>query len=158
MNGTTDRVASRVYLDSNVFIEAFEGRGRLAELLRKLLLTANVPAGPPLVTSELTAAELLVKPLQLGRHDLVQICDNWTISNPYLEVVPVVRGVLKDAAELRARDRGLKLPDAIHMTTAIGTRCRYFLTNDKRIKGQFGVEILDLSEANMEMLLETPSR
>lgn len=154
MNGTTD--APRVCLDSNVFIEAFEGRGRLAELLRRLLRTLDNPssASPRLVTSELTAAELLVKPLELDRQDLVQVYDNWTISNPYLEVIPVVRNILKDAARLRATDKALKLPDAIHLTTAIGTHCRYFLTNDTRIKGQFGVEILPLSEANVQMLLE----
>jgi predicted nucleic acid-binding protein len=101
MNGTTD--APRVYLDSNVFIEAFEGRGRLAELLRRLLRTLDNPssASPRLVTSELTAAELLVKPLELDRQDLVQVYDNWTISNPYLEVIPVVRNILKDAARLK---------------------------------------------------------
>jgi predicted nucleic acid-binding protein len=119
----------------------------------RLLGAFESPERPHLVTSELTFAELLVKPYKMKRYDLINAYDNWTISNLYIEVVPVVREVLRDAAYLRARDKSLKLPDAIHLTTAQGTKCRYFLTKDKRIKGQFGVEILFLSEENVDMLL-----
>lgn len=154
MSGTTElKVIDRIYLDTNVFIEAFEGRGSLSELVASLLTKTPDRQPQHLVTSELTLSELLVKPMELDRQDLVQIYDNWMISNTYLEVVPVVREVLHDAAQLRARDKALRLPDAIHLTTAVGTQCRYFLTNDKRIAGQFGVEILALTESNVERLL-----
>lgn len=155
MNGTIDaKPDTRVYLDTNIFIEIFEGRGRLSELLTQLLIAVeNEDRRQRLVTSELALAELLVKPIALQRHDLIRIYDNWTTSNSYLEVVPVVRDVLSDAAALRASDRSLKLPDAIHLTTARGTHCRYFLTRDKRIKGQYGVEILDATQENVEALL-----
>lgn len=145
--------SDRVYIDTNVFIEAFEGRTRLSELLRSLLVAEADRQPQRLVTSELTLAELLVKPLEMKRNDWVQTYDNWTFTNPYLEVVPIVRRVLRDAAELRARDKGLRLPDAIHLTTAIGTQCKYFLTKDRRIAGQFGVEILHATEENVQSLL-----
>jgi predicted nucleic acid-binding protein len=154
MNGTTEAGQSeRIYLDTNVFIEAVEGRSRLSELVTELLLAFPDRSPQRLVTSELTLSELIVKPIEAKRPDLVQVYDNWTISNPYLEVVPVVREVLRDAAILRANDKTLRLPDAIHLTTGRGTQCRYSLTKDKRIRGQFGVEILDLTEANIENLL-----
>lgn len=154
MSGTTEpKITDRIYLDTNVFIEAFEGQGRLRELITSLLI-ADPPQSPQrLITSELTLSELLVKPLEMQRHDLIQIYDNWTITNSYLEVIPVVRAVLHDAAVLRANDRTLKLPDAIHLTTARGTHCRYFLTGDARVKGQYGVEVVLLTEANLETLL-----
>ena len=155
MNGKIDRLA-RVYLDTNVFFEAFEGRGPLSEKLAHFLVANENQQRQRLVTSELTLAELLVKPIEMQRHDLISTYDNWTISNPYLEVVPVSREVLGDAALRRARDKSLKLPDAIHLTTAIRAECHYFLTNDKRIKGQYGVEILELTLENIEILLEVP--
>ncbi|OYY25013.1 MAG: hypothetical protein B7Y65_03015 [Azorhizobium sp. 35-67-15] len=155
MNGTTDALArSRIYLDTNIFIEAFEGRGPTSEMLVSLLLAGWEAEVPPLVTSELTLSELLVKPLELGRLDLVQIYDNWTISNRHIEVVPVFRGVLRDAADLRARDKALKLPDAIHLATALGLGCGVFLTKDERIKPPPAIELVRLNEANIRMLLE----
>ena len=153
MNGKIDTSPeTRVYLDTNFFIEVFEGKGPLRDVLADLLIGVENQERQRFVTSELTLAELLVKPIALQRHDLIQIYDNWTISNPYLEVVPVTREVLRDAATLRANDKALKLPDAIHLTTARGTGCRYFLTKDMRIKGQHGVEILQLTQANVETL------
>jgi len=155
MNGKIDTSPdTRFYLDTNVFIEIFEGRGPLSEMLSEFLIAVENQKRQRLVTSELTLAELLVKPVALQRHDLIQVYDNWTISNSYLEVVPVVREVLRDAATLRANDKALKLPDAIHLTTARGTGCRYFLTKDERIKGQYGVEILHLTQTNVELLLK----
>jgi predicted nucleic acid-binding protein len=157
MIGKIDTTATtRIYLDTNVFIEAFEGRGPLSEKLASFLVAVENQNCQRLVTSELTLAELLVKPIELQRHDLIQTYDNWTISNPYLEVVPVSRDVLGDAALRRARDKSLKLPDAIHLATAIRAGCGYFLTNDTRIKGQYGVEILYLTQENVEILLEMP--
>jgi predicted nucleic acid-binding protein len=154
MNGTTeDKVLDRIYLDTNVFVEAIEGRRPISSLTTELLLANSERQPQRLVTSELTLSELLVKPLEMQRDDLVQVYDNWAITNAYLEVVPVVRDVLRGAATLRSRDKSLKLPDAIHLTTACGTKCRYFLTGDKRISGQYGVEILLLTEDNLKKLL-----
>jgi predicted nucleic acid-binding protein len=155
MSGTTSpRLKDRVYLDTNVFIEIFEGRTSLSGLLTELILATPELRPQRFVTSELTLSELLVAPIEAGRQDLARLYDSWTITNTYLEVVPVVRDVLRDAASLRARDKTLRLPDAIHLTTAQGTQCRYFLTKDKRIKGQFGVEILFLAESSVRNLLE----
>jgi predicted nucleic acid-binding protein len=154
MSGTIEpKITDRIYLDTNVFIEAFEGRGRLRDLLQSFLPMEPVRTPQRLVTSELTLSELLVKPLEMQRDDLINVYDNWMITNPYLEVVPIDRGVLFKAALLRAKNKSLKLPDAIHLTTAQEMNCRYFLTNDDRIKGPHGVEILALDEINIETFL-----
>jgi predicted nucleic acid-binding protein len=155
MSGTTKpKTTDRIYLDTNVFIEAVEGRGALSQLVTSLLLQTPNRVPQRLMTSEFTLSELLVKPLEMRRDVLVQVYDNWTITNDYLEVVPVTREVLRGAAELRSRDKTLKLPDAIHLSTAAGMRCKYFLTQDRRIKGQYGVEILLLTETSARSLLD----
>ncbi|MEJ0074946.1 MAG: PIN domain-containing protein [Alphaproteobacteria bacterium] len=154
MSGTIEpKITDRIYLDTDVFIEAFEGRGRLRVLLQSFLPMEPVRIPQRLVTSELTLSELLVRPLELQRDDLINVYDNWMITNPYLEIVPIDRGVLFKAALLRAKSKSLKLPDAIHLTTAQEMNCRYFLTNDDRIKGPHGVEILALDEINIEAFL-----
>ncbi len=151
--GQLRRDKIRGFISIQIFLSRYSKGGRLSELLTKLLVAIEREDRQRLVTSQLALAELLVKPIALQRQDLVHVYDSWTISNSYLEVVPVVRDVLKDAAALRANDRSLKLPDAIHLTTALGTQCRYFLTRDRRIKGQYGVEILDATPENVEALL-----
>src|ERR1043166_3281126 len=83
------KITDRVYLDTNVFIESFERRGRLRNLLQSFLPMEPVRTPQRLVTSELTLSELLVKPLEMQRDDLINVYDNWMITNPYLEVVPI---------------------------------------------------------------------
>ncbi|HPO12257.1 MAG TPA: PIN domain-containing protein [Candidatus Hydrogenedentes bacterium] len=62
-----------------------------------------------------------------------------------LEVVPISDNILEIAAELRATTR-LKLPDAIHMATAIVTNCTSFLTNDRSIISPTPCKVVLLSE------------
>jgi predicted nucleic acid-binding protein len=71
--------------------------------------------------------------------------------------VPVARDVLFKAAHLRANSKSLKLPDAIHLTTAQEKKCRFFLTSDERIKGLHGVEVIASTEANIEAFLNVGS-
>lgn len=62
-----------------------------------------------------------------------------------LEVVPVSRDVLVEAARLRAI-ANFRLPDAIHGATAILTGCETFLTNDRRLRSLPGLEVVVLSD------------
>lgn len=145
----------RTYIDTNIFIEAVEKRGRLSELTTALLVATPVLNPTRLVTSELTLAELLVRPLRLKQDHYVRTYENWTISNDYLEVVPVTRAILSGAAVLRSQNNRSKLPDAIHVTTAREKGCQYFLTNDQRITNELGVEVLQLTESHLLKLLES---
>jgi predicted nucleic acid-binding protein len=104
-------------------------------------------------------SELLIKPYELGRDDLVRTYDNAIVSNEVIEVVPIVPEVLRDAAWLRSQHKSLKLPDAIHLTTSIGAHCSHFLTNDTRLRSaRLSLELIRLTEANVTDLLERISR
>ncbi|MEQ9548666.1 MAG: type II toxin-antitoxin system VapC family toxin [Coleofasciculus sp. G3-WIS-01] len=134
----------RVYLDTNVFIYALEGYPDFVDQLTELferIDEGNLRA----VTSELTLAEILVRPF---------IDDNTERQNTYqqalqtsevLTVVPVNRDVLIEAARLRAV-ANLRLPDGIHGATALLTGCETFLTNDRRLIAIPGIEIVLLSD------------
>jgi predicted nucleic acid-binding protein len=54
-------------------------------------------------------------------------------SGPNLEVIPIGRDILLAASRVRAEFR-MKLPDAIHVATAMSVGCSTLLTNDRRMK------------------------
>ena len=150
MSGISEpRVHPRIYLDTNVFIDTFEGCGAVAEALVGLFLAESPGPRQPLVTSE-----LIVKPLELGRTELVHVYDNWTITNEQIEVVTVVRTVLRTAAELRAGDGRLKLPDAIHLATAVAVGCTHFLSRDIRLNTPAHIRKVVTSEEAVRALVK----
>ncbi|MEM7461596.1 MAG: PIN domain-containing protein [Pseudomonadota bacterium] len=120
-----------LYLDTNVFIAAIENRHELAFDLLEIgaLSTTTI-----LCTSLLTIAELLVKPLKEENDRLVEIYKALADGNDGLSVGPVDKDSLYHASVLRANYRFLKLPDAIHLSTAIGFRCKYFVSFDDDLK------------------------
>jgi predicted nucleic acid-binding protein len=127
---------SRLYVDANIIIHLVEHRDELSKALTDLF-TAQDNGRPFLVTSELTLTELLIGPCRDGDDRLIHRYEASTWSNDQLEVAPVIRAVLWDAAVLRAQYATLKTPDAIHVSTAIGMRCSHFLTADKRLANRY---------------------
>jgi predicted nucleic acid-binding protein len=140
----TDITGTRLYLDTNVIIYAAEGTAALPASLKGALL--RVDAGQlSAVTSELTLAEVLVKPLRDQDAAMIQRYESRLTSGPSLTVAPVSRGILARAAELRAGQTSLKLPDAIHAATALLHGCTTFLTNDARFETVGPLPVLLLS-------------
>ena len=82
------------------------------------------------VTSELTVAEVLVKPLRDGNSQLHVAFERMLQSSGSLTMVPVSRMIWTQAAAVRATSP-LKFPDAIHAATAIEQGCTSFLANDR---------------------------
>ena len=128
---------SRLYLDTNMFVAVFEAEGELSEALTRLFMSKRKGKETFLTTSELTLAEVLVEPYRQKDEELIQKYDNWTRTSTYIEVAPVDRDILWHAAVLRSRHHPVKLPDAIHLSTAIRFGCSHFLTADKRLNGRY---------------------
>ena len=125
---------SRLYVDANILIALAEGSDDDSNLLLALIKHPDPQQPRFLCTSELSLSELLPRPFREKRDDLIAIYDSWTQQqNPWLEVAPISRQILWNAAILRAVHGSLKLPDAIHLTTALSLRCSHFLTADLRI-------------------------
>jgi predicted nucleic acid-binding protein len=137
-------LSGRIYLDTNIFIYALEGYPTFRAVLTTLF-DALDRGKLVAVTSELTLAEALVKPL-LDRHAERQAAYLQVLQpSTSLHMAPVSRDVLLAAARLRA-ETGLKLPDAIHAATAQFTGCDQFLTNDARVPALPGLVIRRLSD------------
>ena len=127
---------SRLYVDANILVHLVEHRDDLSKALVNLF-TAQRAGRPFLATSELTLAEVLVGPYRERDDTLIDRYDAATISNDQFEIGPIVRPVLWCAAVLRSQYPVLRLPDAIHVSTAIGMRCSHFLTADKRLANRY---------------------
>lgn len=153
------RKYSRIYLDTNVFIALKETGGELGMKLVELLAGAPTAPTPFLSTSELTLAELITRPHRERRDDLIDQYDNWIVPSSWLDVGPVDRDVLWFAAVLRSNYRSLKLPDAIHLSTAIGLQCSHFLTNDRGVKDTYSVTQTryGLTNASMPLTIIRPT-
>jgi predicted nucleic acid-binding protein len=141
--------APRVYLDTNVFITAFEHGGAGSDhawWIIRAVEKGEILAG----TSEITLAEVLVKPLERGQADLVGAYEKMIASGSQFEVMPVRRDILVDAARLRARRNSIRLPDAIHVATARALACSFFVSNDRRIPAPDGMRMLAVTPFTLD--------
>nr|WP_299498285.1 PIN domain-containing protein [uncultured Rhizobium sp.] len=129
----------RVYLDTNVFIMLAEKTHETQQRLVALLAGQPSDSQPRFATSELTLSELLVKPYREQDESLILKYDSLTQPSEWLDLRPVDRDVLYHAAVLRAQYGHLKLPDAIHLSSAIGQGCSHFLIDDRGIRDSYEV-------------------
>lgn len=151
---------SRIYLDTNIFISAFERKDTLGLQVGQLFTARRGLPVQPFVTSELTISELLVMPYRQGDTDLIGAYEKMMVSNDWLQVIAVAKPILKRAAWLRSLTYGLKLPDAIHLATAVDTGCTHFLTDDlgiskAKLSPDSALKIVRPDEATLASLLES---
>lgn len=151
----------RIYLDTNIFIAAFERRDASSDRLRDFLNAFAASATQVFCTSELTLSELLVIPLR-DRNEVLSQDYQGVVSdrNVWLDVLPVTRSTLVEAARFRAGINRMKLPDAIHVAASIGSDCTHFLSEDNHLlaAGKALAEktlFIQPDETNLSQLLES---
>jgi predicted nucleic acid-binding protein len=143
----------RVYLDSNVFIAAFEHVGAHSDHAWWILnaVQSGEIAG---VTSEVTLAEVLVKPVQLGYAELASAYETMLVPGPNFEMLSVNRSILIKAAGIRARRTSVRLPDAVHMATAEALSCPIFVSEDRSLALPEGMRLLPVNPFTLADILE----
>jgi len=99
----------------------------------------------PVVTSELTLLEVLVKPLKDGNTSLISVYRKILLETQGLECLEIDQTVLELAARIRAEWR-LRTPDAIHAATALRAGASLFLTNDTDFRKVPGLNVVLLGE------------
>ena len=150
----------RIYLDTNIFILAFEALKDLADPCRELLSPVARKSGSA-VTSELTLAELLAPVSReggLSDSERYALYSEALTTRGIVSLAPVSRDILIQTASLRsaasATGRKLKLPDSIHIATALASGCQYFLSGDQRIvNASGGLEYVGSSKAEIDQVL-----
>jgi predicted nucleic acid-binding protein len=128
--------SSLVYLDTNPFIYAFElDRPEPHPAAQLFIGLQNHPKS--FATSELTLAELLAPPARPNERSFEQkarLYVNLLIWSGMLNLVPVARHLLIGTAMLRQKQR-YKLPDAIHVVSALAAGCKFFVSNNIKCMG-----------------------
>jgi predicted nucleic acid-binding protein len=147
MGRVSAELGTKVYLDANIVIYAIEGFADLADQIQALLQALD-DAEISAVTSELTLAEVLVKPIKDQNLAAQQAYRTFLTSTPVLRVVSISRIILEEAAYLRATT-SLKLPDALHLATSNLSGCDSFLSNDDLFKSIGAGNVKLLSEINL---------
>jgi predicted nucleic acid-binding protein len=139
---------SQIYIDSNVFIYAVEGRAEIADSLQELFdLLRNRPGFA--ATSELTLAEVLAKADVSQRRDYLDLI----VESGVFQLCSVSRDILIETASYRRTVGMPKLIDAIHVVTAISSGCRTMLSADLRMKVPDGVSVVDANSENLTRLI-----
>ena len=96
-------------------------------------------------TSDLTLAEVLVKPFRENNVAWQRTYQEALQPSVNLKLLPISRAILIAAAQVRAQSL-IKLPDAIHAATAQQVSCGSFLTNDPGFKVVKDLPVVLLSE------------
>lgn len=121
---------SRIFFDTNLFIYLLEDAGprgaRVNELLQRISERHD-----ELLTSTLTLAEVLVKPLAAGDMSWADRYEK-LLNTPGVLLLPFDRSSARIYAQLRS-DKTLAPPDAIQLSCAASARCDLFITNDERL-------------------------
>ncbi len=131
-----------VALDSNVIIYLLEGSGPLADTAEALLdgIESGAAAG---VLASVALTEILTRPASLGDGVLFERYAEELQEIPNLRVVSLDPQTAIDAPWGRSGQRALG--DAIHIATARRAGATCFVTNDARVRGRAGVEVVRLS-------------
>ena len=121
----------RVYIDSNIFIYGMETDYDEGLRARRCLHQIERNEFDAL-TSELSLAEVLRGGNAPLSPRLFQGYVRLLSRQASLHLLPITREILIQSARLEI-DRKIELADAIHVASALASRCEAFLTEDKRM-------------------------
>ena len=143
MGLTSDLDPGPVGVDAAVFIYFIEEHAGFLPSVRPLFAEAD-RGERLLVTSALTLLEVLVVPFRTGDRQLADRYEQLLTGSRGVRCVDITRDQLRAAAQLRAAT-GAKTPDALQFAAALGSGCKTFLTNDRRLPSMPGLRVLQLS-------------
>jgi predicted nucleic acid-binding protein len=124
--------ASRVYIDTNIFIFYIEGSDKFFPSVKGFFEHLGM-VGASIVTSEITVAECLYKPCQREDQNLIDIYEEFFEKSGMIELFPLDGPLTKQAA-LHGGQLRLKLIDSIHYESALQAGCDFFVSADTRFK------------------------
>lgn len=132
-----------IALDSNVLIYLFEGSSPLASVAQAVLdaIDEGIVDG---VLATIGLTEILSRPARLGDAVAFEAYADELRSIPNLRLIALETETAVDAAW--GRSGGRDLGDAVHIATARRAGATCFLTNDRRVRGRAGVEVVLLAD------------
>jgi predicted nucleic acid-binding protein len=137
-----------IYIDTALFIYFIERHPIYLSQVREVfrMIDENDLIG---FSSILILTEVLSHPMKRGDVQMENQYREILTRSEGVEVIPVSLAIAERAAELRAR-YNLRTPDAIHVATALVSKCDAFLTNDSTLKRVIEIPILVIDELTLE--------
>ena len=134
--------SKRVYIDTNILIYFFNKEQKYFPLVSRFLqhCASRKILG---VVSELVVTEILVQPYRERNLDAIAHIKAFFAQKDFLHVSLHASGFIGESAML-AGERGMKLIDAMHLHTAISTRCDFFITHDGNFKSTSAMEVIQI--------------
>jgi predicted nucleic acid-binding protein len=130
-------------LDSNFVIYLIEGTGETLRAAREVwdgLIRHRIA----LTVSQLCVAECLIGPFRREDRRLQAAYTDFLVASGVVRLQPLDFELVVAAARLAGEQR-LKLPDAIHLKTAMSSDCDLFVTNDRAFSSTGTLAVIQLS-------------
>lgn len=135
---------SEIYVDTSIFIYYLEKSTRYFQIARDFFekcYDKNIK----LLTSVVTIEEYCVFPFL--ENNMIAIKNfNAFVDGMKISLVNVDKIVALEAAKIRAKYRGFKALDSIHLATALTSNVKTFLTNDKQLKQMKDLQVVTLED------------
>jgi predicted nucleic acid-binding protein len=135
--------ASRVYVDSNIFIYFVELNPEYFVKAQELFNHIDV-VGARLFTNEYTLAECIYQPSRDSNFSLVTKYESLFEKEGEVQLLSL-DGALAKRASFAGGKLGLKLADAIHYISALEAGCDFFVTADTAFKSGPAMKVLRLA-------------
>lgn len=135
---------ARVYFDVNPIIYFIEQNTQFAEAVTpifEMIGDGSIVA----FTSELSLTEVLIKPIRDNRIQVIQTHKELLLDPELFTLISLNQDTFLLAAELGGK-LSMRTQDAIHMACAIESKCKYFITNDKGIKSNAEVTVVQIGD------------
>ena len=144
---------SKLYLDTATFIYFLEKSSLYFDQIRDFFISCK-KQGILLVTSAITVEEYCVFPLSQNDNQAVSNFDIF-LKGMNIEVVPADKNIALKAAEIRAKYKGFKAIDALHLATAITSGCSAFIANDKQLRQLQEIPVFTMdSLGNLDLYID----
>ncbi|BDA82664.1 hypothetical protein Sa4125_02060 [Aureimonas sp. SA4125] len=137
----------RVYLDTNAIIAFVEEQHKSLRSIFEM----SEKGMCHLVTSQITLAEVLVRPMKEKQDWLIALYEELLHEDRLLDVRPIDMPILRESAKLRVALNG-KLPDSIHVATALSEKCSVLISSDKRLRVPPGLRCISVDDPNIDKL------
>lgn len=128
----TLQLHTHIAVDTAPFIYLWEQHPRYFALSEGLFWHLKTPKVHGF-TSIITLIEVCVYPQRQGRMDLVATYENALFNSEQVQMLPVDVNIARRAMVLRAK-YNIRVPDALHLATAIESGATMFVRNDKRLQ------------------------
>lgn len=133
-----------IAIDSNILIYLFEGSGHDADRASEIIdaIASGVVRGS---LATIGLSEVLTRPARLGHGSLLERYAEEIRSIEHLRLVALSAEIAIDAAWVRGGG-GMRLPDAVHLASAVADGATAFITNDRRLRSTPRLEIVSLAD------------